>query len=117
MFTDSIKKYFPDQKVTLFYGMLGDKQVDDSIKLLCSVAKKVYTLTPDDPSRAISSEAMAEKIRELSPGMEVDFMDSYDEIPAKLDLSKKDEIYAFTGSLYMIGTARTVINEYLAKQK
>ena len=117
VFTDSIKKYFPDQKVTLFYGMLGDKQVDDSIKLLCSVAKKVYTLTPDDPSRAISSEAMAEKIRELSPGMEVDFMDSYDEIPAKLDLSKKDEIYAFTGSLYMIGTARTVINEYLAKQK
>ncbi|NLW70787.1 MAG: bifunctional folylpolyglutamate synthase/dihydrofolate synthase [Eubacteriaceae bacterium] len=115
VFTNSIKTYFPGKKVVLFYGMLNDKAVDDSIRLLCSIAKKVYTLTPDDPSRAIQSAEMAKMVHNVDPSLPVQSLDSFQDIMGEIDVNAKDEIYAFTGSLYMIGEARTVVNNYFGQ--
>lgn len=115
-FTNNIKQYFKGEKVVLFYGMLKDKQVDDSIKLLTSIAKKMYTLTPQEEGRAIPAKQMAEIIKRDYPEMEVTSLESFKEIDDHIDLSQKDEVYAFTGSLYMIGEARTEINRFLAEK-
>lgn len=114
-FTNNIKMYFADKKVVLFYGMLSDKQVDESLDLLTSIAKKIYTLTPED-DRAVPAQEMAKHIKDKY-NIDATALDDFADIAKYLDLSQKDEVYAFTGSLYMIGEARTVINNFLASNK
>lgn len=114
-FTNNIKMYFDDKKVVLFYGMLSDKQVDESLDLLTSIAKKIYTLTPED-ARAVPAEEMAKHIKEKY-NIDATPLDDFSMIPNYLDLTKEDEVYAFTGSLYMIGEARTIINKFLDSNK
>ncbi len=111
-FVTNVKKYFEGQKVHLFYGMLNDKQVDESLALLTTVAKKIYTLTPHD-ARAVPAEEMAAFIEEHYPGLPCHPLKNFAEIGAHIDFSKKDEIYAFTGSLYMIGEARTILTKLI----
>ena len=115
-FTTNVKLYFGDQKVNLFYGMLRDKQVDESLDLLTSIAKKIYTLTPQEEARAVPAPEMAKHIREKY-GIEATPLESFSEIDKYIDFSAKDEIYAFTGSLYMIGAARTELTELINSNK
>ncbi len=115
-FVNNIKSYFKGEKVILFYGMLNDKQVDESIELLVTIAKKIYTLTPDD-YRAVDADTMAETIHKLSPETEVIAVENLEDLIGYVDMGKKDEIYAFTGSLYMIGEARTLLNKLIENAK
>lgn len=108
-FVTNIKKYFEGKKVHLFYGMLNDKQVDESLALLTTVAKEIYTLTPHD-ARAVTADEMAEFIGENYPSLPCHPLENFSEIGKHVDFNKKDEIYAFTGSLYMIGEARTILS-------
>ena len=105
-FTANLRKYFKNRKVVLFYGMLKDKQIDESLQLLTATSKKIYTLTPEE-DRAMPSDEMAAFITERYPNIPCEPLMDFSEIDNHIDFSKKDEIYAFTGSLYMIGTART----------
>ncbi len=114
-FVDNIKTYFKGKKVTLFYGMLSDKQVSESVALLHSIANKVYTLTPTD-DRAVPAKQMAEYIKKNYPQTPVTFLKDFSEISQYVDFSKKDEIYAFTGSLYMIGEARTLLSSLISQK-
>ena len=114
-FTNNIKMYFADKKVVLFYGMLSDKQVDESLDLLTGIAKKIYTLTPED-ARAVPAKEMERIIKEKYE-IDATAIEDFADIPKYLDLSQKDEVYAFTGSLYMIGEARTIINKFLDSNK
>ncbi len=111
-FVNGIKTYFKNKKVTLFFGMLSDKQVDESVDLLISIAKRIYTLTPEDP-RAVSAAEMRDFIKGKYPNIEVEALGDIKEISKHINLNNYDEIYAFTGSLYMIGFARTLINNII----
>ena len=111
-FVNNIKRYFPDKKVVLFYGMLNDKQVDQSVNLLATIAKEFFTLTPSDP-RAVPAEEMTAFIHENFPDMPSHALQSISKIKNHVDMNKKDEIYAFTGSLYMIGAARTELTKLI----
>ncbi|MFA0816442.1 MAG: folylpolyglutamate synthase/dihydrofolate synthase family protein [Anaerofustis sp.] len=113
-FVTNVKKYFEGKKVNLFYGMLNDKQVDESLALLTTVAKEIYTLTPND-ARAIPAEEMTAYIKEHYPNIPAHALKHFGEIGDYLDFSKTDEIFAFTGSLYMIGEARTILSGLIAK--
>ncbi len=115
-FVNNIKRYFPDKKVILFYGMLNDKQVDESVNLLTTIAKEFFTLTPSDP-RAVPAEEMTAFIHENFPDMPSHALQSIGEIKDHVDMNKTDEIYAFTGSLYMIGSARTELTKLINQSK
>jgi len=112
-FTHNAQKYFNGNKVILFFGMLSDKEFEKSIDLLMGIAKEFYTLTPTD-ERGIDAHEMKAYIQEHYPSEKVVALDSFEDIGKYLDLTKKDEYYAFTGSLYMIGEARTFLRKYLA---
>lgn len=114
-FVNNIKLYFNEKKVVLFYGMLSDKQVDQSVDLLSTIAKEIHTLTPHD-KRAVGADDMSEYIKRVHPDIPTIPLHDIKEAEAHIDFSKKDEIYAFTGSLYMIGEARTFLNELIAKK-
>lgn len=115
-FVTNIKKYFAGKKIHLFYGMLNDKQVDESLALLTTVANEIYTLTPHD-ARAVTADEMAEFIKENYPSIPCHSLKEFAEIKKHIDFSKKDEIFAFTGSLYMIGEARTILSKLIAENK
>lgn len=113
-FVTNVSKYFEGRKVTLFYGMLNDKQVDESLALLTTIAKEIYTLTPND-ARAVPAQEMTAFIKDHYPAVPSHALSHFGEIGEYIDFAKTDEIYAFTGSLYMIGEARTILSGLIAK--
>ncbi len=111
-FVQNFKTYFPGKKTVLFFGMLRDKQVDASLALLSQIAKRIYTLTPEDP-RAVNATEMADYIKTHYKNIETAALENAADVAACIDFSEKEELYAFTGSLYMIGRARTILNQLI----
>ncbi len=56
---ESIRTYFPGQRVDLLSGVMADKNYDEMIALLRPVSRRVFTVTPNNP-RALQAEAYAE---------------------------------------------------------
>jgi dihydrofolate synthase/folylpolyglutamate synthase len=110
--SSNIRDYFSGYNVHLFFGMLADKDISSSIKMLMPYCKSAVTLTPNN-SRAQKAEDTAEMFRNLTD-MEVT---SCDDIEGSTELIKtgENDVNIFCGSLYMIGDARRAINEYLNK--
>ncbi|MDD2494420.1 MAG: bifunctional folylpolyglutamate synthase/dihydrofolate synthase [Tissierellia bacterium] len=106
-FAKSVKEYFKDKKITLFYGMLKDKHPENIIDYLIPISNEVYTLTPNSP-RAMTSYDLAEIIRRHS-NIKVTPINNNYEILNILKNADKDEIIAFVGSLYLIGEIRTLL--------
>lgn len=104
----SIEKNFNGKKATLLIGMLEDKDIDGVLEILMPHFDKVITTTPDNP-RAISCEALKEKISKYVDNI-VAKPNIEDAVDYTLKNSKEDDIIISAGSLYMIGTVRTLIN-------
>jgi dihydrofolate synthase/folylpolyglutamate synthase len=58
---ETYQRLFPDRKARLIMGMMRDKDVSESIRLLLPIAKEFYTVTPQN-DRAMPSEELAELI-------------------------------------------------------
>lgn len=106
-FSKAVKENFKENKITLFFGMLKDKNPEDVLPFIIPLCKKVYTLTPNNP-RAMKSEDLASLIREHYE-VEVAPLNSYEETLPILNAAKKEDCIAFVGSLYMIGDIRTLL--------
>lgn len=59
---NAVSNFLDGKKITCVMGMLADKDIDSSIKLLSGVFESVYTVPVDNP-RTISSEELAQKCR------------------------------------------------------
>ncbi|MGI6108989.1 MAG: 5-formyltetrahydrofolate cyclo-ligase [Eubacteriaceae bacterium] len=106
----NIERYFPGKKITLYFGMLADKDIDLALDLLLPCAGEIYTLTPDS-AEAVKSEQMARRIREKTgPAVPVTSLSSSEEAVRSIDLNDTEQINIFTGSLYMIGHIRSTWN-------
>lgn len=107
----SISKNFGNKKGTLLIGMLEDKDIDSVLKIIMPYFDKVITTTPDNP-RAISCEILKDKISKY-----VDDVISIENIEEAVNYtlrnSKKEDIIISAGSLYMIGSVRTIVNNIL----
>lgn len=113
-FVENFSLYFPGKKANLFFGMLSDKQVDASVALLSKIAKCIYTLTPEDP-RAVCAADMTRYIKTHYKNIESVPLADFGDIEKYIDFDRNEEIYAFTGSLYMIGHARTKLNTLIRR--
>jgi dihydrofolate synthase/folylpolyglutamate synthase len=106
-FSKAVKENFKDNKITLFFGMLKDKNPEEVLPFIIPLCKRVYTLTPNNP-RAMKSEDLASLIRKHSE-IEVTPLNSYEDTIPLLQNADKDDYIAFVGSLYMIGDIRTLL--------
>jgi dihydrofolate synthase/folylpolyglutamate synthase len=106
-FSKAVKENFKDNKITLFFGMLKDKNPEEVLPFIIPLCKRVYTLTPNNP-RAMKSEDLAALITKHS-GIEVTHLETYEEILPLLQNADKEDCIAFVGSLYMIGDIRTLL--------
>ncbi len=55
---ESIRAYFPDQKVNILSGVMADKDYDEMIALLAPVTERAFTVTPQN-SRSLSASDYA----------------------------------------------------------
>lgn len=102
------KKYFNSKKIRIVCGMLKDKNYEEMIKELTLIAKEFITVTPNN-SRALTSVELKKVIEDL--GFSAISAKSIKEaVDIGLKITKEDEVLLFCGSLYMIGEARTIIN-------
>ena len=58
---ESLKAYFPEDKITFVLGMLKDKEIDIMLDELLPLAKEVFTVEVPNP-RTLSADDLAEKI-------------------------------------------------------
>jgi len=112
-FVQNMNQYFSKKKINLYFGMLEDKDIEESLSYLVPIAASIHTLTPNS-DRAMPAEEMA-KIIHNEYKKSVDFYDTMDAAVRSIDLNKTEEVNVFVGSLYMIGEARTLIRKLLVK--
>ena len=111
-FSKAVKENFGDNKITLFFGILKDKNPDDVLEYLIPLCNKVYTLTPNNP-RAMKASDLDALIKG-SYNIDVTVIDDYENIINIVKNAGKNDYIAFVGSLYMIGDVRTILRkEYL----
>lgn len=106
-FSKTIKSYFKDEKIILFFGILKDKNPEEVIKYLLPLAKEIYTLTPNSP-RALNSRELSDLIKQTYKKTTIP-LESYEDILPIIKNSDKNDIFAFVGSLYMIGAVRKLL--------
>lgn len=96
----SIREYFPDQKVNILSGVMADKDYDAMVEELKHVAKRVFTVTPKNP-RALSAEEYAASFR-LRHVDAIAFPDIESAVKAAIEDSRKQQIPLIClGSLYL----------------
>jgi dihydrofolate synthase/folylpolyglutamate synthase len=102
----ALKEYFPDKKLVLMIGMLGDK---DYAKVLSELAfnARVVVTKPDNP-RALNWQILASEAGRYSS--EVYLVEDIGAAVAKaLAVASPDDVVCITGSLYMIAEARKIL--------
>ncbi len=102
---------FKGKKATLLIGMLEDKDIDGVLEILMPYFDKVITTTPDN-DRAINSEILKEKISKYIENV-ISKENIEDAVNYILKNAKEDDIIISAGSLYMIGTVRTLLNDII----
>ena len=96
----ALESYFGDEKVNLLTGVMADKDYSAMAKKLSVFARKVFTVTPDNP-RALDSKALAELYSGLSVASE-SFDNVFDGVLAAYNDSKENGVPLIClGSLYM----------------
>ena len=97
---DSLSQLFPNIKISFIMGVMADKDVKQILELLLPIAKKVYTVVPNN-KRAMNSIELSDMIKDR--GIETKPFDSI-ETAVKTMLSENDSnVICAVGSLYMGG--------------
>ena len=95
---ETYKRLFKRKKAVVVMGMMADKDVAKSIRLLIPIAKEFYTATPNN-ARAMKAEELAEEIRAL--GAKATPFETVADAVHKAMKSKGPALAV--GSLYMAG--------------
>ncbi len=109
----ALEKNFNNKKSTLLIGMLEDKDIDGVLDILMPYFDKVITTTPDNP-RAIDCEILKEKISKYTDDV-ISKSNIEEAVKYTFDNAGEDDVIISAGSLYMIGTVRTLVNNILIK--
>lgn len=103
----SIRRLFPDRKIVFVTGVMADKDVETMMSLLTPMAKRFYTVRPENP-RAMAPELLAERISAL--GVPAEPKPSVGEaLDAAMEAAGRDGVVIAVGSLYLSGAVRAYI--------
>jgi dihydrofolate synthase/folylpolyglutamate synthase len=103
---DTYKRLFKRKKAIVVMGMMADKDVAKSIRLLIPIAKEFYTATPDN-ARAMKAEELAAEIRTL--GAKATPFETVADAVHKAMKSKGPALAV--GSLYMAGEVHAAFRD------
>lgn len=105
----ALKKYFPDKIIRIVCGMLKDKKYNEMVEMLTEIGDAFIAVRANSP-RALSAEELKTAIEKN--GKNAEAAESINEgVKRALEISKKDEVLVFCGSLYMIGEVRGMLKK------
>lgn len=108
----AVNNFLDGKKITCIMGMLADKDIDSSIKLLSGIFDSVYTVPVDNP-RAISAEELSKKCRECFKNV-TSFNSAETAFDTAFENAKNDGgAVLICGSLYLAGEIRPYILDKL----
>jgi dihydrofolate synthase / folylpolyglutamate synthase len=103
----SVKRYFAGKKINVVTGMLGDKDYVNMMKGLCEIASSFITVEPNSP-RALSSEELKHVAEELGKKAQA-AKDIEEAVEMGISITGEEDVLIFCGSLYMIGSVRSIL--------
>lgn len=106
----SVERYFPEQKVHILTAMMMDKDFDEMIKRLKPIARKAYTVRPDNP-RALSAEELA-RFFEYHKIPTTPFESMIDAVYTAVEESRREGVPLIClGSLYLYSHVADVLEQ------
>ena len=109
---ENVKKYFKYNNIYLLLGILADKEVEKMVKVITPSAKKVYALTPHS-ERAELCEDLKEVILKYNSNC-IAVEDYKEALKMVCEEAGENDLILISGSLYMIGDMRRIINKGIA---
>lgn len=104
----NVQHYFKYRKLILVLGILADKEVHKMADCIVPISDRVICVTPNS-DRAETAAELSKIVSEYNPNCE--YFESYEEAYKKaLSCASEDDIILISGSLYMIGDMRKIIN-------
>lgn len=100
-------KLFEYNKLILGIGIFKDKDTSHMVKLLAPLAHKIIVTEANSP-RKLDAEILAEEIVKYNKNIIIE-KDINKAIDKSLEISEKDDIIIFGGSLYLIGEVRKIV--------
>ncbi|KEK17780.1 folylpolyglutamate synthase [Bacillus manliponensis] len=99
---ETVKSHYDDKKVTVLFTALGDKQLEEMVGKLETIANEIIftTFTFD---RAVCAEDLAAYSQMKSKRV---FEDWQEAIDSTVESLQKDDVFIITGSLYFISEVR-----------
>ncbi len=112
---ESIKKHFPDQKITFIIGVMADKELDKMMQYILPLAKEILAVTPNNP-RAMKAEVLAEYLDEYAKKMEIKvhaeaFISVEDACKEAIKREGSLGVVCALGSLYLVDEIRMAIEK------
>lgn len=107
---ESLETYLEYNDIVLILGILADKQVEDMIKVIGPIAKKVICVTPHS-ERAELADELKKVVVKYNSNCEAieDYKSAYE---VGISYCNKDDLLLISGSLYMVGDMRKAIKKY-----
>ena len=108
---ESIEMYFTNKRIAFIMGVLADKDYSEEIKIVALLAKKIFTITPDN-KRALNGEALALAVADSNKNVtfEPTLEEAVKEAEKLYRNNEIDMILAF-GSLSYLGDLKNIIND------
>lgn len=105
---DNLNIYFPGQKVTFITGVMADKDFEAMFGKIIPVARRIFTVTPDNP-RALPAAELAAYFAARGV-LEVFPCESVEQgVKEALDREEKEGVICAFGSFYMAGAIRSML--------
>ncbi len=107
---NSLKHTFPDKKLTVVLGTLSIKDFSGIVQALAPITKRWIATQPKVLGKpSASPETLAEAIQAVMPGAEVHLADDVQTaVQMAHRLVSDEDVILVTGSLYMLGDARSL---------
>ena len=102
---NALDKYYPQQKRTFVFGMMGDKDMKSVIGKLFRPMDTVYTVKADEGGRAASAEELAGLIGNQAEAMN-SLASAYE---AAVTGADADSVICVCGSLYLVGNFKNML--------
>jgi dihydrofolate synthase/folylpolyglutamate synthase len=108
---ESLKCYFPEQKLQFVFGAMADKELDVMIPMFLPLAKKVYITAPSMPRAMKPEELLAVCRRHCASEDEPEFVlcPKVEEALAMAAREETEEVIIVIGSLYLVGEVKQVL--------
>ena len=104
---NALDKYYPEKKRAFVFGMMGDKSVDEVIKILFRPSDTVFAVRADDGPRAAEAADLAERVGSNATPAD-DVSRAY---RLACEAAGRDGIVCVCGSLYLVGTFKATVKQ------